>query len=114
MVLVALEAAAALEKEGIDAEVVDPRTLRPLDTQIIVNSVKKTNRAVIVEEGWPYCGVGAQFVDLIQNQAFDYLDAPVLRVTGADAPMPYAKNLEHLCQPDVQRVSEAVNRVLYR
>ena len=114
MVLVALEAAAALEKEGIDVEVVDPRTLRPLDTQIIVNSVKKTNRAVIVEEGWPFCGVGAQFVDLIQSQAFDYLDAPVLRVTGADVPMPYAKNLEHLCQPDVQRVSEAVHRVVYR
>jgi pyruvate/2-oxoglutarate/acetoin dehydrogenase E1 component len=114
MLLVALEAAAPLEKEGIDAEVVDPRTLRPLDTQIIVNSVKKTNRAVIVEEGWPFCGVGAQFVDLIQSQAFDYLDAPVLRVTGVDVPMPYAKNLEHLCQPDVQRVSEAVHRVVYR
>jgi pyruvate dehydrogenase E1 component beta subunit len=114
MVLVALEAAAALEQEGIDAEVIDPRTLRPLDGEIIVSSVKKTNRAVIVEEGWPYCGVGAQFVDLIQNQAFDYLDAPVLRVTGADVPMPYAKNLEHLCLPDVRRVSEAVHRVLYR
>jgi pyruvate dehydrogenase E1 component beta subunit len=114
MVLVALEAAAALEKEGIDAEVIDPRTLRPLDAEIIVSSVKKTNRAVIVEEGWPYCGVGAQFVDLIQSQAFDYLDAPVLRVTGADVPMPYAKNLEHLCLPDVRRVSEAVHRVLYR
>jgi len=114
MVLVALAAAAALEQEGIDAEVIDPRTLRPLDGEIIVSSVKKTNRAVIVEEGWPYCGVGAQFVDLIQNQAFDYLDAPVLRVTGADVPMPYAKNLEHLCLPDVRRVSEAVHRVLYR
>ena len=114
MVLVALEAAATLEKEGIDAEVVDPRTLRPLDGEIIVNSVKKTNRAVIVEEGWPYCGVGAQLAYLIQNRAFDYLDAPVLRVTGADVPMPYAKNLEHLCLPDVSRVSEAVHRVLYR
>jgi pyruvate dehydrogenase E1 component beta subunit len=114
MVLVALEAAATLAKEGIDAEVVDPRTLRPLDGEIIVNSVKKTNRAVIVEEGWPYCGVGAQLAYLIQNRAFDYLDAPVLRVTGADVPMPYAKNLEHLCLPDVSRVSEAVHRVLYR
>jgi len=114
MVLVALEAAATLEKEGIDAEVVDPRTLRPLDGEIIVNSVKKTNRAVIVEEGWPYCGVGAQLAYLIQGRAFDYLDAPVLRVTGADVPMPYAKNLEHLCLPDVSRVSEAVHRVLYR
>ena len=114
MVLVALEAAATLAKEGIDAEVVDPRTLRPLDGEIIVNSVKKTNRAVIVEEGWPYCGVGAQLAYLIQGRAFDYLDAPVLRVTGADVPMPYAKNLEHLCLPDVSRVSEAVHRVLYR
>ena len=83
MVLVALDAAADLASEGIEAEVVDPRTLRPLDTEAIVNSVKKTNRVVIVEEGWEYCGVGAQFVDVIQRAAFDYLDAPILRVTGA-------------------------------
>ena len=114
MVLVALDAARELEKEGVDAEVVDPRTLRPLDTAAIVNSVMKTNRAVVVEEGWPYCGVGAQIVDTIQHQAFDYLDAPVLRVTGADVPMPYAKNLEHLCLPDKEKVMDAVNRVLYR
>jgi pyruvate dehydrogenase E1 component beta subunit len=114
MVFVALEAAKELEKEGIDAEVVDPRTLRPLDLNTILESVKKTNRVVIVEEGWPYCGVGAQFVDWIQQRAFDYLDAPILRVTGADVPMPYAKNLEHLCLPDKNRVIEAVNRVLYR
>jgi len=114
MVLVALEAAAELAGEGIEAEVVDPRTLRPLDTHAIINSVKKTNRAVIVEEGWEYCGVGAQFVDVIQREAFDYLDAPVLRVTGADVPMPYAKNLEHATQPDKQKVKDAVNRVLYR
>ena len=93
---------------------VDPRTLRPLDTGAIINSVKKTNRAVVVEEGWPYCGVGAQIVDTIQQQAFDYLDAPVLRVTGEDVPMPYAKNLEHLCLPDQGKVMDAVKRVLYR
>lgn len=114
MVHVALQAAKELEKEGIDAEVIDPRTLRPLDTDTIIESVMKTNRAVIVEEGWPFCGVGAQIVDTIQQEAFDFLDAPVLRVTGADTPMPYAKNLEHLCAPDKERVSDAVRRVLYR
>ncbi len=114
MVMVALDAAADLASEGIEAEVVDPRTLRPLDTPAIVNSVKKTNRVVIVEEGWEYCGVGAQFVDVIQREAFDYLDAPILRVTGVDVPMPYAKNLEHLAQPDKQRVKDAVHKVLYR
>jgi pyruvate dehydrogenase E1 component beta subunit len=114
MVLLALDVAADLAKEGIEVEVVDPRTLRPLDSATIANSVKKTNRAVIVEEGWPYCGVGAQFVDVIQQEAFDYLDAPVLRVTGADVPMPYAKNLEHLAHPDKHRVKGAINRVLYR
>jgi pyruvate dehydrogenase E1 component beta subunit len=114
MVFVALEAAAELEKEGIEAEVIDPRTLRPLDTETLVQSVMKTNRAVIVEEGWPFCGVGAQIVDTLQSRAFDYLDAPILRVTGADVPTPYAKNLEHLAFPDRQRVIEAVNKVLYR
>ncbi len=114
MVFVALEAAADLEKEGVDVEVVDPRTLRPLDTETILESVRKTNRAVVVEEGWSFCGVGAQLVDTIQHRAFDYLDSPVLRVTGADVPMPYAKNLEHLAVPDKQRVKDAINRVLYR
>ena len=114
MVFVALEAAADLEKEGVDVEVIDPRTLRPLDTETILESVRKTNRAVVVEEGWAFCGVGAQLVDTIQHRAFDYLDAPVLRVTGADVPMPYAKNLEHLALPDKQRVKDAINRVLYR
>lgn len=114
MVLVVLDAARDLEKEGIEAEVVDPRTLRPLDTETLLRSVKKTNRAVIVEEGWPYCGVGAQIVDTLQLHAFDYLDAPVLRVTGADVPMPYAKNLEHICLPDKKRVMDAVHQVLYR
>jgi pyruvate dehydrogenase E1 component subunit beta len=114
MVLVALDAATELEREGVEVEVIDPRTLRPLDSEAILRSVKKTNRAVIVEEGWPTCGVGAQMVDTIQHHAFDYLDAPVLRVTGADVPMPYAKNLEHLCLPDKARVVEAVHRVLYK
>ena len=114
MLFVALEAAGDLEKEGIEAEVIDPRTLRPLDTEMILRSVRKTNRAGSVEEGWPFCGVGAQIVDVIQHQAFDYLDAPILRVTGADAPMPYAKKLEHLALPDKQRVKDAVYQVLYR
>jgi len=114
MVHVALDAGRALEKEGIEIEVVDPRTLRPLDTETILNSVRKTNRVVIVEEGWPFCGVGAQIVDTIQLHAFDFLDSPILRVTGVDVPMPYAKNLEHLCLPDTARVMDAVHQVLYR
>lgn len=114
MVHVALEAAEELEKEGIDAEVVDPRTLRPLDTETILQSIRKTNRAVIVEEGWPFCGIGAQVVDTIQHQAFDYLDAPILRVTGIDVPMPYSKPLEHLHAPDKARVIDAVHRVTYK
>ncbi len=114
MVHVALEAAEELEKEGIDAEVIDPRTLRPLDTETILQSIRKTNRAVVVEEGWPFCGIGAQVVDTIQHQAFDYLDAPILRVTGVDVPMPYAKPLEHLHAPDKARVIDAVHRVTYK
>jgi pyruvate dehydrogenase E1 component beta subunit len=114
MVFVALEAAADLEKEDIDAEVIDPRTLRPLDIDTLVQSVKKTNRAVIVEEGWPFCGVGAQIVDILQHRTFDYLDAPILRVTGANVPMPYAKNLERFALPDKHRVMDAARRVLYR
>jgi pyruvate/2-oxoglutarate/acetoin dehydrogenase E1 component len=114
MVHVALQAAEELEKEGIDAEVVDPRTLRPLDTETILQSIRKTNRAVIVEEGWPFCGIGAQVVDTIQHQAFDYLDAPILRVTGIDVPMPYSKPLEHLHAPDKARVIDAVHRVTYK
>jgi pyruvate dehydrogenase E1 component subunit beta len=114
MVHVALDAGRALEKEGVEIEVVDPRTLRPLDTETIFDSVRRTNHAVIVEEGWPFCGVGAQIVDAIQLHVFDYLDAPVLRVTGMDVPMPYSKNLEHLCLPDKARVMDAVHRVLNR
>jgi pyruvate dehydrogenase E1 component beta subunit len=114
MLHVALQAAAKLEQEGIEAEVLDLRSLRPLDVDAIVATVRKTNRVVYVEEGWPYIGVGAQVVDLIQYEAFDYLDAPVERVTQADVPMPYAKGLERLAKPSVELVVEACNRVLYR
>jgi pyruvate dehydrogenase E1 component beta subunit len=113
MIHVALQAARKLEKEGIDAEVLDLRSLRPLDADAILASVRKTNRAVYVEEGWPYAGIGAQIVALIQEEAFDHLDAPVLRVTQADVPMPYAKNLEQLAKPDADRVVRACRRVLY-
>jgi pyruvate dehydrogenase E1 component beta subunit len=98
----------------VHAEVVDLRSLRPLDVDTIMASVKKTNRAVYVEEGWSYVGVGAQIVSLIQEEAFDHLDAPLLRVTQADVPMPYAKNLERLAKPSADRVIAACNRVLYR
>lgn len=114
MVHVALQAAMKLEKDGVHAEVVDLRSLRPLDVDTIMASVKKTNRAVYVEEGWSYVGVGAQIVSLIQEEAFDHLDAPLLRVTQADVPMPYAKNLERLAKPSADRVIAACNRVLYR
>jgi pyruvate dehydrogenase E1 component beta subunit len=114
MVHVSLQAAQKLEKEGVHAEVVDLRTLRPLDVDAILASVKKTNRAVYVEEGWSYAGIGAQIVSLVQEEAFDYLDAPLLRVTQADVPMPYAKNLEQLAKPSVKRVMDACKRVMYR
>ena len=115
MVNVAMQAAQKLEKEdGVKAEVVDLRTLRPLDVDAILASVKKTNRAVYLEEGWNYLGVGAQIASLIQEEAFDWLDAPVMRVTQADVPMPYAKNLEALAKPNATRVIEACRAVLYR
>jgi pyruvate/2-oxoglutarate/acetoin dehydrogenase E1 component len=114
MVGLALKAAEELAKDGVSAEVVDPRTIRPLDVATIAASVRKTNRCVVVEEGWPFAGIGAQVVDDIQREAFDWLDAPVLRVTGADVPMPYNKHLEKLAKPDVPRIVAAVNRVLYR
>ena len=114
MVALALKAAEEMAKDGISAEVVDPRTIRPLDVATIAASVRKTNRCVIVEEGWPFAGIGAQVVDDIQREAFDWLDAPILRVTGADVPMPYNKQLEKLAKPDVPKVVAAVHRVLYR
>jgi pyruvate dehydrogenase E1 component beta subunit len=114
MVHLALQAATRLSKEGIEADVLDLRSLRPLDVDAILASVRKTNRAVCLEEGWPYAGVGAQIAATIQEEAFDHLDAPVLRVTQADVPMPYAKNLEQLAKPNAERVMEACKRVLYR
>jgi pyruvate dehydrogenase E1 component beta subunit len=114
MVHVALQAAARLEKDGVGVEVVDLRSLRPLDMDAILTSIRKTNRAVYVEEGWPFVGIGAQIVSMVQEEAFDDLDAPVLRVSQADVPMPYSKNLEKLAKPSVERVIAACNRVLYR
>jgi pyruvate dehydrogenase E1 component beta subunit len=112
-VTVALKAAEQLAAEGVEAEVVDLRTIRPLDREAILDSVTKTNRCVVVEEGWPFAGVGAQVVDLIQREAFDALDAPVLRVTGADVPMPYNRNLERAAKADPAKVIDAAKRVLY-
>jgi pyruvate dehydrogenase E1 component beta subunit len=114
MLHVALQAANTLEEDGVNAEIVDLRTLRPLDVDAILASVRKTNRAVYLEEGWAHTGVGAQIVATVQEEAFDHLDAPVLRVTQADVPMPYAKNLEQLAKPSADAVVEACNRVLYR
>jgi pyruvate dehydrogenase E1 component beta subunit len=114
MLLLALAAAEALSKEGIEAEVVDPRTLKPLDMETIIRSVKKTGRVVIIEEGWRFCGVGAEIASLIYGQAFSSLDAPIERVTGFDVPMPYAKNLETQALPTRERVIQAVRKVLYR
>ena len=108
-----LKAAETLAAEGIECEVVDPRTLRPLDMDSIVESVEKTNRCVVVHEHWPYGGPGAQIVDQIQERAFDYLDAPVLRVGALDVPMPYATNLEKLVLPTPERICDAVRRVCY-
>jgi pyruvate dehydrogenase E1 component beta subunit len=112
MLLLALQAAEELEKEGISVEVVDPRTLRPLDTELIIRSVKKTNRAVVMESGAGFAGVGTVIGEIISEQAFDYLDAPVERVTGANAPTPYAKNLERAKAPSKERVVAAVKKVL--
>jgi pyruvate dehydrogenase E1 component beta subunit len=108
MAITAEKAAETLASEHeIDVEVIDPRTLRPLDLDTIVDSVKKTNRAVVVEEGWPHGGVGANLAALIQEQAFDWLDAPVMRVTGADVPMPYSKPLEQASFPHEEHVVQA-------
>ena len=110
----ALKAADELAKEGIEAELIDLRTLRPLDTDTIIASVKKTGRAVTVEEGWQQNGVGAEVAARIMEHAFDYLDAPVARVSGKDVPMPYAANLEKLALPSVADVVAAAKAVCYR
>jgi pyruvate dehydrogenase E1 component beta subunit len=109
-----LQAADALAKDGIDAEVIDMRTLRPMDVESVIASVQKTGRAVTVEEGWRQSGVGAEIAAQIMENAFDYLDAPVMRVTGKDVPMPYAANLEKLALPSLAEVIEAAKAVCYR
>ncbi len=114
MVDIALQAAEKLSQEGIEAEVIDLRTIRPLDMDLILSSVKKTNRLVSVEEGWPTAGMGSEISAQVMEKAFDYLDAPVLRVTGEDVPMPYAANLEKLALPDVDRLVSAAKEVCYR
>ena len=113
MVLVALHAADDLAKNGINCDVVDLRTVRPIDVAAITASVKKTSRAVVLEEGWEMSGIGAQIVDYVQRECFDWLDAPVIRVHQADTPMPYAKNLERLAKPDAAKTIAAVRKVLY-
>ena len=113
MILVAQNAAEALAKENIDVEVIDLLSLRPIDVETIAASVRKTNRAVVLEEGWEICGVGAQISDFIQRECFDDLDAPVLRVHQADVPMPYAKNLERAAKPDAAKTIAAIKKVLY-
>lgn len=110
----ALQAAEELEKKGISAEVIDLRTLRPLDKETIISSVKKTNRIVAVEEGWPYAGIASEIAAVVIEDAFDWLDAPVKRVTGVDVPLPYAANLEKLALPSVEDIVEAAEAVCYR
>lgn len=110
----ALDAADKLAEEGINAEVIDLRSLRPLDTETIIASVQKTNRLVVVEETWPICGIGSEIAAQVQEKAFDYLDAPIMRVSGKDVPMPYAANLEKLALPSAPEVVAAVNSVMYR
>jgi pyruvate dehydrogenase E1 component subunit beta len=109
----ALEAAEELSKEGIEIEIVDPRTLRPMDAPMIIGSVRKTHRAVVVEAGAGFAGMGSEIASFITEQAFDDLDAPVERVTGANAPMPYARNLEQLKTPTKQKIIDAIRRVCY-
>jgi pyruvate dehydrogenase E1 component beta subunit len=113
MMKVALGAAAELEKENISAEVIDLRTIRPMDWMTILESVKKTNRLVIVEEQWPMCSVSSEIAYRIQKEGFDYLDAPILRITSADAPLHYAPNLVALALPDVARTIKLVKEVMY-
>jgi pyruvate dehydrogenase E1 component beta subunit len=114
MTHVALEAAATLDQEGVSVEVIDLRSLRPLDEETLVASVGRTHRLVVVHEGWPYGGVGAEISDRVQRLAFDALDAPILRVTTLDVPMPYSAKLELSCMPQAERVVTTVRRLLER
>jgi len=112
MLLLALEAAEELAGQGFDVEVIDPRTLKPLDVGTLVRSVKKTGRVIVVEEGWRFAGMGAQIAESIYSAAFDYLDAPIVRVTGEDVPIPYTRPLEDLAIPDRRRIVDAVKKLL--
>jgi len=112
-VLLAQQAADAMAKDGVALEVLDLRSIRPMDGAAIAQSIRKTNRAVVLEEGWPFSSVGTSVADFVQRECFDDLDAPVLRVTQADVPMPYAKNLERAAKPDVPKVVAAVRKVAY-
>lgn len=109
----AMQAAAELEKEGINAEIIDPMTIKPLDKDMIFESIKKTNRCVIVQEGWRFCGVASEISSLIYEEVLDYLDAPVSRVTGEEVPMPFAKNLEEAALPSKEKIIKAVKSVMY-
>ncbi|MGQ0812116.1 MAG: pyruvate dehydrogenase complex E1 component subunit beta [Nitrospiraceae bacterium] len=110
MLLLAMEAAEELSREGIEVEVIDPRTLKPLDLETITASVKKTGRLVVVEEGWRFCGLGAQIAESMYSAVFDHLDGPIIRVTGEEAPMPYSRPLEDAAIPNKARIMEAVKR----
>ncbi len=112
MAIKALEAAKELEKEGISAEVIDLRTIRPIDQGTIINSVRKTNRAIVVEESWPAYGVASEIIAIINDNAFDDLDGPVKRLSAADVPLPYAKNLEDMALPQVESIKEAAKEML--
>lgn len=109
-----LEAAEILAAEGIEMEIIDLRTIRPLDKDTIIKSLQKTNRLVTVEEGWPFAGIGSEIAAIVMEEAFDELDAPVVRVTGADVPMPYAANLVDLTIPQTEQIIQAVKKVTYR
>lgn len=111
---VAMAAAKELEKEGINAEVIDLRTVRPIDYGTVINSVKKTNRLVVVEEAWPLASISSELAFMVQRNAFDYLDAPVKRVTAADVPLPYAPTLIEASLPNMARTIQAVKEVMYR
>jgi len=113
MMKVVMETARLLDAEGISAEVIDLRSIRPLDYQTILESVRKTNRLVVVDESWPFASISSEIAFRVQRDAFDYLDAPVLRVNGADVPMPYALPLVQAYLPSVEKVMKAVKEVMY-
>ena len=113
MILEAIEAADELAKEGISAEVIDLRTIRPMDHETIVNSVKKTNRVIVIDESWPFAGVSAEVTYNIQKFAFDHLDAPVIRVNAADTSLPYAPTLVEAYMPSAAKIVKAAKEVLY-